>query len=258
MCDKISLKMTKEEFIEKFKAFHSKPEYFADNIDESWYETFLELGDTIKPIFEELGRLRRVNPSIPHYPSDTNIFRCFKDCKLTDLKVVVLGQDPYHDGSATGLAFDNLITNKMSPSLKNIFKEMEEDLGKTDPRLMNSNLGHFQALPLQGVLLLNTALTVEQGKPESHLKIWEPFTKKLLGILGKQDSLVWVIWGAKALAQCEHIDSEPTKHKFVTSSHPSPLGAKKPMKGYPAFVGSKPFSKVNSFLKEMGKTEIQW
>ena len=107
-------------------------------------------------------------------------------------------------------------------------------------------------------MLLNTALTVEKGKPESHLEIWKPFTQKLLGILGKQEQLIWCIWGAKALAQCEYIESEPTKHKYIVSSHPSPFSVGKKLGNYPSFSGSKPFSRINKQLKEWDKTEIQW
>lgn len=182
----------------------------ANHIDESWYEIFEQLLPEIREAFIKLHTERYKNLHIVEpenigktiktiYPSDTLIFRAFKLCKLTDLKVVILGQDPYHDGSAIGLAFDNKGNSVIkSPSLRNIQKELVNEGFNTSLSYKVSTgtpLGH---LPEQGVLLLNTALTVEAGKPESHLEIWKPFTQKLLGILGKQEHLVWCIWGEVA------------------------------------------------------------
>ena len=251
----------------------------ADHIDESWYELFENLLPELKEVFNKLyneryrdldeanpGNIQEVIKTI--YPSDTLIFRAFKLCKLTDLKVIVLGQDVFHDGSSIGTAFDNVMGKKISPSLQNIIKEVTannfEEMSN-HPHLRKTWLEHW---PNQGVLLLNTALTVEKGKPGSHLEIWKPFTQKLLGLISaKQDKIVWCLWGAKALAHKDWIVQnmfnslnkvDKAEVAFIISSHPSPLGANKPMQGYPAFIGSKPFSRINKYLKEWGKTEIKW
>jgi uracil-DNA glycosylase len=188
------------------------------------------------------------------YPNSNLVFRAFAECPENKVNVVLLGQDPYFiKGAAIGKCFDNNINDKASPSLANILLEINTEYPDRDILNTSSYLEH---LPSQGVLMLNTALTVLEDKPESHLKIWQDFTREVFKYLDKKDNIVWVLCGAKALSYKELI-TNPT-HKFVISSHPSPLGARQTMRGYPAFIGSKPFSKVNEFLKEMGKSSIKW
>ena len=148
-------------------------------------------------------------------------------------RVVILGQDPYHnDNQATGLAFAVPNNIKNPPSLQNIFKELKNDLNiiKTD-----STLNDWKD---QGILLLNTALTVEKNKPNSHKNIWKPYIKEYIMELGKNENLIWVLWGKNAQSYKQFI-----KGHIIESSHPSPLSS------YRGFFGSKPFSKINELLK---------
>lgn len=256
--------MTVEEFTKQLKENHLHISH-ADLIDESWYELFSKLLPELKVVYDKLKIERDKEVTI--YPTDTQIFKAFKECKLENLNTIILAQDPYYTSNmANGLAFDNVKKSltKLSPSLLNIIKEMNSDNIIPNSSSSNSYLGH---LPSQGVLLLNTALTVEKGKPESHLETWRPFTEKLLKELGKQSQLIWCLWGAKALIYIDVIEEgvhtftnlrESREHKMIISSHPSPYSAHKSMQGYPAFLGSKPFSRVNEYLKKWNKTEIKW
>lgn len=203
------------------------------------------------------------------YPNPTKVFRAFKETPLEDVNVVILGQDPYHDGSAIGLAFDNEKNpvptkenirelKKLSPSLLTITKKIYSESGSNyvGEVRMNSTNTHLGHLPSQGVLLINTALTVEQSKPNSHKELWQPFTKKVIEKLNTKDNIVWILWGANALSYKELITNET--HRFIVSSHPSPLSVKKPLGKYPSFEDSKPFSTANLYLEEMSKTPIRW
>ena len=171
------------------------------------------------------------------YPITHSIFRAFKEVPFEDVRVVILGMDPYHNGSATGIAFDNPRNGKISPSLRNIFKEIEEDTGKPSMGFDNS-VSFLEHLPPQGVLLLNTALTVEQGKPESHLEVWREFTSEVINTLNKKDKLVWLLWGKKAQRFKSKINA---KHIIIESAHPSPFS-------YRLFKGCKCFTQVNDKL----------
>lgn len=186
-------------------------------------------------------------PQGESYPSKENVFRAFT-LPLEEVKVVILGQDPYHDGSATGLAFDNKIGSKISPSLRNILSEVYDDMGCTVQFNSNSWLEHWHA---QGVLLLNTALTVEPGKPGSHVEHWRNFTLDVIEQLSTKSDLIWILWGTHAQSFKPFINRD---HFVIESGHPSPLarGAKVP------FKGSKPFSRANQILTELGKTPIVW
>jgi uracil-DNA glycosylase len=185
------------------------------------------------------------------YPKNESIFRCFNYFDLNETKVVILGQDPYHGpNQATGLCFGvNNNCKPIPPSLKNIAKELKSDL--------NIDLSDWtlENWAKQGVLLLNSALTVTQGKPGSHMKIWSNFTKSIIDFLNKQEkSIIFVAWGAFAHNKLQNIDK---KHKLIVSSHPSPLSVYKKYKNFPPFSGSKPFSKINEILKEENK-HINW
>ncbi len=183
------------------------------------------------------------------YPSSKNIFRAFDLCPFDEVKVVILGQDPYHgEDQANGLCFAVNDGVTLPPSLKNIFKEMESDLGK--PLVHTS--GDLSRLATQGVLLLNATLTVRAASPGSHQgKGWEQFTDRVIQELSeKREGLVFILWGNYAKAKGVHIDR--AKHLVLESAHPSPFSA------YSGFFGSKPFSKTNAYLVAHGKTPVDW
>lgn len=192
--------------------------------------------------------------------STTDIFKAFKLTPLDSVKVIIIGQDPYHDGSATGLAFDNtwvkaLSKKGMSPSLRNIITEMGEDL---DHKIYveQGEETILQHLTSQGVLLLNAALTVEKRSPISHFPMWKDFTTELISSLNEKDNIVWVLWGRFAQQFKPLITNET--HEIIEGVHPSPFSANGKGEGTPKFFGSKPFSKVNSYLKEKGLKQIIW
>jgi uracil-DNA glycosylase len=181
------------------------------------------------------------------YPSSTNIYNAFKKTSYDDVKVVILGQDPYHEeGQANGLAFSVNNGVKMPPSLKNIFKELQDDIGgelRTNPDLTD--------WAKQGVFLLNSSLTVIEGRPNSMADIWNTFTDSIIKLLNsKEKPIIFVLWGKNARNKKKLIDTN--KHFIIESAHPSPLSA------YRGFFGSKPFSKVNEYLISTGQVPIDW
>ena len=181
------------------------------------------------------------------HPDYKNIYHAFTLTKLNDLKVVILGQDPYHEpNQAHGLAF-SVLCEKLPPSLVNIYKEMSSDLGK--PVKQDGNLEY---LARQGVLLLNTTLTVRDGLAYSHKDYgWDYFTDNVISLINQIDRpIVFILWGAPA-AKKKKLLNNP-KHLIIESAHPSPLSA------YRGFFGSKPFSKTNDFLIKNGITPIDW
>ena len=182
------------------------------------------------------------------FPAHPDVFRAFHLTSFATLKVVILGQDPYHGvGQANGLCFSVSPGVSFPPSLQNIFKELEDDLGISKPQS-----GDLAAWAEQGILLLNTTLTVRQGAPASHQgKGWETFTDEVIRCISqKKEKIVFVLWGASARRKKSLIDV--TKHTCIESVHPSPLSA------YRGFFGSKPFSRINQLLRQQGITEIDW
>lgn len=176
------------------------------------------------------------------YPQNEDVFNALKWTELSDVKVVIIGQDPYHGpGQAHGLCFSVKPHVALPPSLKNIFKELTSDLGIPSP-INNPPNGSLEKWARQGVLLLNTVLTVEQGRPESHAKIgWQRFTDLVIKAVNDHRSgVVFLLWGAHAQKKVELIDL--TKHHIIKSAHPSPLSAAR------GFLGSRPFSKTNQLL----------
>jgi uracil-DNA glycosylase len=181
------------------------------------------------------------------FPPEDDVFNAFKLAPYERVKVLLLGQDPYHDdGQAHGLCFSVRPGVKPPPSLVNIFKELQSDLGCTIP-----NNGHLTPWAEQGVMLLNAVLTVRAHEPASHKERgWETFTDAVISALNqRQQPVVFVLWGAYAQKKVGLIDTN--RHRIVTAAHPSPLSAKK-------FFGSKPFSAVNKALEEFGATPINW
>ena len=182
------------------------------------------------------------------FPAHPDVFRAFHLTSFATLKVVILGQDPYHGvGQANGLCFSVSPGVSFPPSLRNIFQELEDDLGVSKPQS-----GDLAAWAEQGILLLNTTLTVRQGAPASHQgKGWETFTDEVIRCISqKKEKIVFVLWGASARRKKSLIDV--TKHTCIESVHPSPLSA------YRGFFGSKPFSRINQLLRQQGVTEIDW
>lgn len=182
------------------------------------------------------------------YPDNSDIFRALEACPFEKVKVVILGQDPYHGaGQAHGLCFSVQKGVKIPPSLFNIYKELQSDVGVTPPQH-----GHLIDWAQQGVLLLNNVLTVEDGKAGSHHnKGWEQFTDRIVEILNdKKENLVFILWGSPAQKKAAKVDS--TRHFLIKSVHPSPLSS------YRGFFGSKPFSKTNDYLTSRGLAPINW
>jgi uracil-DNA glycosylase len=182
------------------------------------------------------------------FPPKNQLTTAFTLCPFDKVRVVILGQDPYHQpGQAHGLAFSVPVGIRVPPSLRNIFKELSSDLG-----VESRTNGNLEDWAKQGVLLLNTTLTVLPGKPGSHQGLgWETFTDNIIKILSREkEHLVFILWGNSAKTKAELIDD--TKHLILTAPHPSPLSA------YTGFFGSKPFSQTNDYLQKHGLAEIAW
>ena len=182
------------------------------------------------------------------FPPAKEIYQALHLTSYEATKVVILGQDPYHgEGQAHGLAFSVREGLRFPPSLVNIFKELEADLGCPYP-----SSGDLTPWAKEGVLLLNTTLTVKEKTPLSHKdKGWETLTDSIIKVLAQKESpLVFIFWGANARAKKAYLKETP--HLIIESAHPSPLSAHR------GFFGSKPFSKCNAFLKSVGQEEIDW
>ena len=182
------------------------------------------------------------------YPPKNYIFNALKLTPYSNTKVVIVGQDPYHgDGEAHGLSFSVQEGIKLPPSLKNIYKELYDDLG-----ILPSTTGDLTKWGKEGVLLLNAVLTVEKDKPASHRNLgWERLTDYIIKILNqKEEPVVFILWGNFAKEKAKLITNP--NHYIITSPHPSPFSARY------GFFGSKPFSKANSFLKEHNIKEVDW
>lgn len=183
------------------------------------------------------------------YPPATDVFNAFKATEFNQVKVVILGQDPYHGaGQAHGLAFSVQQGVRIPPSLQNIYKELSTDIaGFQIPK--HGNLQHWAE---QGVLLLNTVLTVREGQAHSHAALgWETFTDKVIRQLADhRENLVFILWGSHAQKKGAFIDRN--RHLVLTAVHPSPLSAAR------GFFGSKPFSQTNHYLQQHGLSPIDW
>jgi len=202
-----------------------------------------------KPYFRELRQfLDQERQEHVVYPPEEDVFNALKYTPYADVRVLIVGQDPYHDvGQAHGLAFSIRPGTAPPPSLMNIFRELKHDLGCGLP-----NQGCLVPWANQGVLLLNTVLTVRAHQPSSHKgKGWETFTDAVIRQVGNQDEpVVFVLWGANAQKKARLIDVG--RHTLVQSAHPSPLSARH------GFFGSRPFSRINAALQAAGRPEIHW
>lgn len=216
-------------------------------LNNDWDE--LLKGEFEKEYYLELrGFLKEEYESKTIYPNMHNIFEALKHTSYKETKVLILGQDPYHgENQAHGLAFSVQPDVKTPPSLLNMYKELKDDLGCYIP-----NNGYLMPWADQGVLLLNTALTVRAHEANSHKnKGWEIFTDNIIKLLNeRKDPVIFVLWGANARKKKEFIDGN--RHFILESPHPSPLSANR------GFFGCKHFSKVNDILKELGKEPIDW
>jgi uracil-DNA glycosylase len=205
-------------------------------------------GELKKPYFQSLKQFVDAERSAHTvFPPEGDVFNAFKLTPFEKVKVLLLGQDPYHDdGQAHGLCFSVKPGVKRPPSLVNIFKELHNDLGCKIP-----NNGYLVPWAEQGVMLLNAVLTVRAHQANSHKdRGWETFTDAVIRALNdRPQPLVFLLWGAYAQKKNKLIDTN--RHRIVTAAHPSPLSAKK-------FFGSKPFSAVNKALEELGETAIDW
>jgi len=218
------------------------------NIEPSWKEVLAD--EFSKLYFKELTQFVKdeyVTGTV--YPHPKNIFSAFDLTPFNDVKVVILGQDPYHGaGQAHGLSFSVLGGVRNPPSLQNIYKELESDLGKP----VDNASGDLTRWAKQGVLLLNSTLTVRAGAAGSHQgKGWEQFTDAVIKALSEErEHLVFILWGNYAKAKGAHIDR--AKHLVIESPHPSPFSA------HTGFLGSKPFSRANNYLRKQSRAEIIW
>lgn len=215
-------------------------------IRKSWYELLKK--DFESDEFKRLQDFLAVeNSHYAIYPSEDNIFSALNVVPFDQVKVVIIGQDPYHEpGQAHGLAFSVQGDTPIPPSLINIYKEIEDDL-----KIKCEKSGDLTRWARQGVLLLNTTLTVRQGQANSHRgRGWELITGRIIELLSKREKpLVFLLWGSNAQSFADKIAPQ---HLVLKAPHPSPLSA------YRGFFGCKHFSKCNSFLKQNGQTEIDW
>ena len=215
-------------------------------LNDDWLQIFKDnnIYDDIK---STLSKVRDVSSGKDIYPAENNIFRALNLTPFDDVKVVILGQDPYHgENEANGLAFSINDGVRITPSLRNIFKELKDDLG------IIRNKTDLTEIAMQGVLFLNTILTVEKDRPLSHQNLgWEKVTDFIIKYISdNKEGVVFILWGNNARSKKALINHE--KNLVIESNHPSPLSASR------GFFGSKPFSKTNAYLKEKNQSIIDW
>ena len=226
---------------------NEKPSMRSTKIHASWLK---EIGSEFnKPYMQKLRAflVDKKSNGIKIFPPSDQIFAALNETSLDDTKVVIIGQDPYHKiNQAHGLSFSVNPEINIPPSLVNIYKELEDDLGCKAP-----TQGFLMSWAKQGVLLLNSILSVEEGKPGSHAnKGWEQFTDRLIEVLNNRNDLIFILWGNYAATKGNKIDRK--KHLVLRAVHPSPLSSHK------GFFGCKHFSKTNNYLIKKGKTPINW
>ncbi len=219
-------------------------------MEKGWYEALQE--EFSKPYMKELQNFLQSeyekNETI--FPPKDEIFQSFCLTPFSKVKVVIMGQDPYHNpGQAMGLSFSVKEGVRPPPSLKNIYKELETDLHLTTP-----DHGNLTKWAEEGVLLLNATLTVRKNDPKSHYgKGWERFTDAAIQKLAdREDPIAFLLWGKSAQEKCEQILSKDRPHLLLKAAHPSPYSA------HNGFLGCRHFSKVNAFLIEVGKEPVDW
>ena len=218
------------------------------NIEESWRKRLID--EFKKPYMRQLSDFLKTEKKVGKeiFPIGSEIFSAFNFTPFDTVKVVILGQDPYHGrGQAHGLSFSVKDGVQPPPSLENIFKELKSDIGLARPKS-----GSLEKWAKEGVLLLNTVLTVEKSKPASHQsKGWEIFTDKVLSLLNEEKTnLVYILWGKKAQEKGTFLNGDA--NLIIKSAHPSPYSAAN------GFFDSKPFSKTNEYLDDNGLSCINW
>lgn len=234
---------------------------FRELLGDQWYEQlkdFIHSGK-LAEIARKVNAERKTKPVIPEKGSRL-MFKAFRETPYNQVKTIILGQDLYHTKINKkpvfdGLAFSNSASLHPQPSLKNILDEVERDIYE------GFNLDRSAKISLygwahQGVLLVNTSHSVVEGKPGSHLALWEPFALSVVEALNKKNDIVWLLWGAKAIAYKKYITNP--SHAVICTSHPSPLSVHKSVQGYPPFKGSGCFSKANEELEVRNKGKIIW
>ena len=251
-------------------------EYFDNNnvdmrklhINKSWKNIIR--GEIEMDYFKNIEQfiklsLEKTDGKVKIYPYPKLVFNAFNSVPLQKVNVVILGQDPYFKSDyvqtidttipqAMGLSFSVPTGVELPSSLKNIFANLEK-FGHIDN--IDKKNGNLQNWAKQGVLLLNTALTVQHGYSNSHGKMWQKFTKNIITYLSDNcNNLIFVLWGLPALDKLEFIDTK--KHKTIISSHPSGLSCHKPMRQYMPFMEQDHFGKINDYRQEMGKSKINW
>ncbi|MGG1696382.1 uracil-DNA glycosylase [Bacillus zhangzhouensis] len=216
-------------------------------LNDSWWAVMKS--EFEQPYYQELREwMKEEYRTQTIFPKPEDVYRALHLTSYEEVKVVILGQDPYHGpGQAHGLSFSVQPGVRQPPSLKNIFQELKDDLGCPVP-----NHGSLVSWAEQGVLLLNTVLTVRKGEANSHKgKGWERVTDRVIDVLNERDQpVVFVLWGRHAQNKKERIDQN--KHYIIESPHPSPFSARN------GFFGSRPFSQTNAYLKQLGLEEINW
>lgn len=223
-------------------------------IKQSWKTLFTKYNNKYESKNKSLNYILDIlkNNELNIYPKVENIFKCFEYFETNEIKVLILGQDPYHGpNQATGLCFGINENVSIPPSLKNIIKELKNDLNID---LTNYSLENWAQ---QNILMLNSSLSVIEKKPNSQSTLWSNFTDFIIEELNKnEEPIIFVAWGAFAHNKLKNIDT--SKHYLIVSSHPSPLSVYKKYKTFPAFQGSKPFSQINEILKKNKKTLINF
>lgn len=220
-------------------------------LDSSWKMALAE--EWKKSYLQDLASFvaQERTSGVPVYPAKQDVFSAFNNTPFDKVKVVIIGQDPYHGpGQAHGLSFSVPQNIKQPPSLKNIFKELQDDLGIAPPEH-----GSLKAWAEQGVLMLNAILTVRAHEPKSHHgKGWELFTDAVVAALcAREDPVIFVLWGKSAQEKCQQIlGTSSGRHFVLTAAHPSPYSA------YSGFFGCRHFSKINELLTRQGKETINW
>ncbi|MGZ9585104.1 uracil-DNA glycosylase [Paenibacillus marinisediminis] len=217
------------------------------NVENDWSDKLRD--EMRKPYFMQMwGQLKQEYEQHTVYPPFDQIFTAFQLTSYANTKVVIVGQDPYHGpNQAHGLSFSVLPGLRIPPSLLNMLKESAEDVGTKMP-----NHGYLASWANQGVMMLNTVLTVREGQANSHKGFgWEQFTDRVIELLNEREQpIVFVLWGGHAQAKAKMIDKG--RHAIVQAPHPSPLSAHR------GFFGSKPFSKINAELEKWGEQPIDW
>ena len=219
-------------------------------VKESWLPIFQK--SNVSEILNKIIslKLEYEESNISIFPKQEDIFKCFQYFEIYETKVVILGQDPYHGpNQATGLCFGTY--SKPPPSLKNIAAELKSDTG------IDLKDYTLESWAKQGVLLLNSSLSVVEGKPSSQMKLWSQFTNLIIEELNKSvNPIIFLAWGSFAHDKLKCITND--KHHLIVSSHPSPLSVLKNYKTFPPFFQSKPFSKINNLLKNNNQKIISW